>query len=89
MFDIPALFQLPVGLAIGIASIAAPGLVRPFVIVATVVLGVQGALLYSAGGPEALSTGLALLAAMMRNLTLVLVGIAIGRWGTEIVVKHR
>ena len=84
MFDLPTFAQLPIGLAIGVASVIAPWLLRPFIVVAVVVLCIQGGVLYAAGGSSALMVGLSWFATIVRDLTLVLAGIGIGRWGGQV-----
>jgi hypothetical protein len=86
MFDIPTLIQLPLGLGIGIDTVIAPWLLRPFLIVAVTLLCVQAGLLYAAGGPAALTVGLSWLITLARSLTLVLVGIGLGRLGVTIML---
>jgi hypothetical protein len=86
MFDIPTLIQLPLGLGIGIASVIAPWLLRPFLVVAATLLCVQGGLLYAAGGPAALTLGLSWLTALARDLTIVLIGIGVGRLGAAVML---
>jgi hypothetical protein len=84
MFDIPNLLQLPLGIAIGTASVVAPWALKPFVITAFTLLCIQGGLLYADGGPAALALGLSWLTAMAKSLALVGGGIGLGRIGSEV-----
>ena len=79
MYDIPSILQLPVGVAIGATTVVAPWMLRPFLITAFALLGIQGLLLYADGGSVALATGLAWLTTMAKNLGLLLGGIGVGR----------
>jgi hypothetical protein len=79
MFDIPTLAQFPVGVALGVASVVAPWLLRPFIIVGLCLLGLQAGLLYAAGGTSAVAAGLQWFAGIVGSFVMVLTGIALGR----------
>jgi hypothetical protein len=85
MPNIPTMMQLPIGLVIGTVSVIAPGLLRPFVIVALVLAGIQAVLLYQAGGTGAVEVALSWLVALVRDITFILVGAGIGRLAASIV----
>ena len=89
MIDVSTLGQLPIGIGIGVASVMAPWLLRPFVVVALVLLGLQGGLLYAAGGAAALNLALSWLTAIASGFGLALVGVGIGRIAAEILFGRR
>jgi len=89
MFDIPTLIQLPLGIAIGTASVIAPWMLRPFLITAVTVLCIQGGMLYAAGGSAALTLGLSWLTTMAKGLALVVGGIGVGRVASEVIFGRR
>ena len=85
MFGFPVFAQLPLGFGLGLASCVFPGLLRPFVVVALLLLGFEAMMLYRAGGADALETALAWLMLVVRNAALLLAGLGVGRWSGEIV----
>ena len=89
MFDLPAFIQLPIGFSIGLASVLAPWLLRPFLIVALTIFAVQAGVLYAAGGTAALSVGLSWVTLLVRDFGLLLAGVGVGRIGTEILFGRR
>ena len=89
MSSIPTIIQLPIGLGLGVISVIAPGLLRPFVIVALAFAGLQAVLLYQAGGATALAVPLGWLVDLTKEVTLVLIGLGVGRIGTGIVFGVR
>ena len=85
MIPLPALSQLPIGFGVGLLSALVPGLFRPFIALAVLLLGVEGAVLYRAGGMDALASALAWLVPLARNATLLIAGLGLGRWAGEVV----
>ena len=84
MFTISTVSQLPIGIGIGVASVLAPWLLRPFLVVALAVLILQGSLLYAVGGIAALSTSLSWLMSIAGSFAFVLAGIGVGRVAAEV-----
>jgi hypothetical protein len=79
MFNLPSITQLPLGIVIGALSVVAPWMLRPFLIVALVLLMVQGGMLYASGGTSALATALNWLVGIVGTFGFALVGIGLGR----------
>jgi len=79
------LVQLPVGLGIGLLSALSPILLRPLVGAGFLLVVIQGAVLFNAGGTNALLAGLGWIVAFVQSGLLVVAGIGIGRWLGDIV----
>jgi len=78
MLGIPVIAQLPIGLAIGTASVLAPWALRPFIIVGATLLVMQAGLFWAAGGEAGLAMGLTAITGLAREVTLTLVGVGVG-----------
>ena len=87
MFTLPAIMQLPLGLALGAASVVAPGLLRPFIIVALVVAAFEATLIYHSGGTGALQVALGWVLTLFRDASLILIGIGLGRVAADILAR--
>lgn len=79
------LVQLPVGFGIGVLSALAPTLLRPLISAGFLLVLIQSAILFNAGGTDALLTGLGWIVAFVQSGLLAVAGIGIGRWLGEIV----
>lgn len=86
MFDFSTVGQLPIGIAIGVASALAPSLMRALLLAALALLAAQGGILYAAGGPSALANFLHWLLAIGGSLVFVLSGIGVGRLATDMLI---
>jgi hypothetical protein len=84
MLSISPVLQLPIGFGLGVVSSVFPGLLRPFVMVGIVLLGIQGFLLYQAGGYDALATGLGWVQSLIASAAFGIAGLALGRWSSEL-----
>ena len=79
------LVQLPVGFGIGFLSALAPALLRPLISAGFLLLAIQSAILFHAGGTGAVLNGLGWIVAFLQSALLAVAGIGIGRWLGEIV----
>ena len=84
MFDVPTIAQFPLGVAVGAASVIAPWLLRPFIVVGLCLLALQGGLLFAAGGASAVTAGLQFLVGIAGSFVMLATGGALGRFVAEV-----
>jgi hypothetical protein len=86
---ISTMLQFLIGLALGAVSAIAPGLLRPFAITALVLGALQATLLYQTGGAGAVEVAFNYLLAALRDMSMILIGLGLGRVAATVVFGSR